>query len=334
MKRITSALIIIASCLSCTDLFLGDDPKNNSVAIFDEFWKGVDNTWPSFEGKHVNWDSLYLVYRPQVNSTSSNEDLIKVLTGLLYNLKDTHTTIYPKNLPAILFYPDHPMNFYGITWIVNAYSIYYKGNKTITYGLLNPNVGYIYIPSFQHESSDYILIDNILLYFKEAKGIIIDVRSNSGGNSINGATIASRFANKANVYEYTKHRIDANGTALSDFASATISPDGPFQFSKKVAVLTNGYSYSATEDFVLMMRSFPQVIQLGDATGGGSETAPIFKELPLGWYCRVGSLLLCDVNKQPISKGIRPDIYVQTAKADSLKGKDSIIERAVEELMK
>ncbi|MCX8489468.1 MAG: hypothetical protein ORN54_00190 [Cyclobacteriaceae bacterium] len=41
-----------------------------------------------------------------------------------------------------------------------------------------------------------------------------------------------------------------------------------------------------------------------------------------------------DTKKQPISKGIVPDFYVQPTKADSLNGKDSIIEKAIFELSK
>jgi carboxyl-terminal processing protease len=334
VKKITPLLFIIVFFGSCTKLFLGDNPSNSAVDIFDEFWKNVDNTWPAFESKRVNWDSLYNVYRPQVNSTSSNTDLHKILTELLHNLKDTHTTIFPKDLPTISYYPSYPFNFYGMNWIKKNYSSNFQGNNLITYGLLSPTIGYVYIAGFQNPLNEYAVIDDILKYFGQVKGVIIDVRSNTGGGSNRSELIASRFADQKRTHAYVRFRTSSQRDVLTDFFSEAIAPSGSSQFKNKVAILTNRYSFSATEDFVLMMKSLPQVIHLGDSTRGGSETRPFFKELPNGWRCRVSSKLLCGLDKQPISKGIPPTIYVQTTKADSLVGKDTIIERAIFELSK
>lgn len=330
--------ILIASMLlittSCNDFFLGSDPGNSPVDTFEEFWKGVDLTWPAFESKSVNWDSLYSVYRPQITATTSTSDLAKVLNILVIALKDYHTNIYPKNAQAFPSYPKYPTYFYGITWLKNNYLKKAKGNNSIAYTLINSSIGYIYIGTFENSTDEYEIIDGILSEFRDVKGIIIDIRNNRGGNSANSAIIASRFADQNRVYAFSKWRAGRQRNNMTDFFSFEIAPEGPNQFRKKVAVLSNRYSYSATEDFLLMMKSFSQVIQVGDNTGGGSETRPIFKELPNGWVYRVSSRLVYDANKQLISKGIAPDFYVQTTKADSLNGKDSIIEKAIFEISK
>jgi hypothetical protein len=320
--------------IACSKTFLGDDHANSPVKIFDEFWKGVDSTWPAFETKKVNWDSLYNVYRPQISTSTTNADLTKVMTDLILLLKDTHTNVYPKNATAFPPYPKYPSYFYGINWIKNNYLKSFKGNSAIAYGLVSPSIGYIFIASFGNSSDQYTIIDSIIKEFGNVKGIIIDVRNNGGGSSANSETIASRFTSETRLYSFARFRIGSETKSLGDFINLEISPSGTTKFNNKVAVLTNSYSYSATEDFVLMMKSFPQVIQLGDNTGGGSETRPIFKELPNGWTYRVASRLTYDTNKHPISKGIVPDFYVQTTKADSLNGRDSIIEKAIFEISK
>jgi hypothetical protein len=329
-------LIVSLACVSfsCNDLFLGEDPGNSPVDTFEQFWQGVDLTWPAFESKRVNWDSLYAVYRPQINASTSNADLTKVLNSLITSLSDAHTTVFPKNAAAFPSYPKYPTYFYGIAWIKNYYLRNAKGNNSIAYGLINPFIGYIYIGSFGNSTNEYEIIDTILKEFGDIKGIIIDVRSNGGGNSFNSQIIASRFADQNRVYAFSKWRVDRQKNNLTDFYSAEISPAGPHQFKNKVALLSNRYSFSATEDFLLMMKSFPQVIVLGDNTGGGSESRPIMKELPNGWTYRVASKLVYDANKELISKGIQPDFSVQTIDADSINRKDSIIERAIVELLK
>lgn len=334
MKQLLLIFAFLVSATSCRDAVLGSDPGNSPVDTFDEFWKGVALTWPAFETKNVNWDSLYTVYRPQVDVTTNNFNLNKVLTSLLYNLKDSHTTIYPKGAPTISYYPRYPTNFYGINWIRRNYPSNYKGNQAISYGLLNSDVGYIYIGSFGNSSSQYQLIDNILAEFGDVKGVIIDVRGNTGGSSANSETIASRFTDQKRTYGFARYRVNREKNNLSEFFPAEIYPGGATQFKNKVAVLSNRYSYSATEDFLLMMKVLPQTIILGDFTGGGSESRPILKELPNGWTYRVSSRLSYDADKKLISAGVRPDLVVQTIRPDSVRGKDSIIEQAILEVLK
>jgi Peptidase family S41/Tricorn protease C1 domain len=327
-------ILLLLVSFSCNDLFLGKDPGNSAVDTFEELWQGVNLTWPAFESKRVNWDSLYAVYRPQVNSSTSNSDLTKVLNALISKLNDAHTNVYPKNAASFPSDPKYPSFFYGISWIKNNYIKNFKGNNSIAYGLINSSIGYIYIGTFFNSSNQYEIIDTILKEFADVKGIIIDVRGNGGGSSSNSEIIASRFVVQNRVYAFSKWRVDRQKNNLSDFYSAEISPAGSNQFKNKVAILSNRYSFSATEDFLLMMKSQSQVMVLGDNTGGGSESRPIMKELPNGWTYRVSSKLIYDANKELISKGIEPHLKVQTTKADSLNGKDSIIERAIVELMK
>lgn len=319
---------------SCHNLFLDDEPDHNPVATFDEFWKGVDLTWPAFESKQVNWDSLYSVYRPQVAASTSTAELTRVLSALTSALSDAHTNIYPTNGPPFPPYPTYPAHFYGISWIRSNYLRTVKGNQAIAYGKINASIGYIYIGTFANAAAQYEIIDAILNEFDHAKGIIIDVRGNGGGNSANSQTIASRFVDQHRVYAFSKWRKGRARDHLTEFFPAEIAPAGTHQFTRPVAVLVNRYSFSATEDFLLMMRALPQVRLVGDYSGGGSETRPLMKELPNGWAYRVSSRLMFDAQKQLISQGIAPDFLVAPTRADSLRGKDSIIEKAVFELSK
>ncbi len=315
---------------------MGQNPPNTHLAVFEEFWKGVDSIWPEFANKKINWDSLYQIYKSQAEAVSSDSELAKILTPLLKSLRDGHTSIYIRNdyNNSISYFPLYPKNFYGFDWIAKNYFSSYKGNDVIRFQIINQDLGYIYIATFTNQQIKYQLIDQILQEFSSVKAIIIDVRSNGGGSSLNSDLVASRFADRRHTHSYVKYRLSAQRTLMSDFIAQDIAPAGKVQFNGRVAILTNRYSASSTENFILAMRSFPNVIQIGDSSWGLSGTSPVFKELPMGWSCRVSSLLLCDANKQPITRGIAPDIFVQTTKSDSLNNKDSIIERAIFELTK
>ena len=86
-------------------------------------------------------------------------------------------------------------------------------------------------------------------------------------------------------------------------------------------------SYSATNDFVKIMRTLPLVTIVGDRTGGGSGL-PFSSELPNGWSVRFSACPSFDVDMQHTEFGIDPDVKVDMSDEDCARGVDTIIEAA------
>lgn len=323
--------------VACTPLFFDEDPPNSKAATFEEFWKGIDETWPEFANKNVNWDSMYNVYHPLVSDPNSPHQLTSIFQQMVNHLKDGHTGVYMKQGTGVTYIGYKPTieeNFYGIQWIRSHYLNDQQTNGIISYQKLNSEVGYVYINDFMSSLDKYSIIDEIIRAFDGVKGIIIDVRGNGGGGSRQANMIASRFIVQNTTYGYSRYRTGRSRTAMSDFVPFELESDGAERFLGKVIVLTNRQTYSAAELFVLSMRASGHVIVMGDNTGSGSGTNPILKELPNGWTYRVSSVLLCDLSKQPISDGVVPDIRVSTLQTDNVLGKDTIIEAAIAEILK
>jgi C-terminal processing protease CtpA/Prc len=99
------------------------------------------------------------------------------------------------------------------------------------------------------------------------------------------------------------------------------------RFQKPVVVLINRRCFSATNDFVNAMIYCPNVILLGDKTGGGSGL-PFNSELPNGWSVRFSASPTFNAQMQQIEFGIEPDVYVSLSAEDVQKGKDSLVEAA------
>ena len=106
-----------------------------------------------------------------------------------------------------------------------------------------------------------------------------------------------------------------------------MEPSNSIRWQKKVIVLTNRHSYSATNDFVNSMRCFLNVTLVGDKTGGGSGL-PFSSELPNGWGVRFSASPHLDAQKQHIEFGIDPDKKVDMSKEDENNDLDTIIEEA------
>ena len=68
------------------------DPEKN----FEALWKTFHNRYPFFELRNVDWNKQYEIYRPQVTSETSDEELFDVLRRMLDPLDDGHVELKAK----------------------------------------------------------------------------------------------------------------------------------------------------------------------------------------------------------------------------------------------
>jgi len=165
---------------------------------------------------------------------------------------------------------------------------------------------------------------------KDCKGIAVDIRSNGGGSDAFGNIVAGRFADQLRTYSYIRWRSGPSHSDFTDYQAATIQPQGPRQFTKRVALLTNRRCFSSAEGTILMMKALPNVTQIGDTTGGGSAN-PITLTLPNGWSYRVSRWIQYTAQKTVFEGiGLPPNIPIWISPADSVAGRDAILERAIQ----
>lgn len=313
----------------CEKLLLGEDPADEPVENFELFWKTLDEKYAFFTFKEIDWDAVYQEYRPQVYNGMSQIELFGVLSEMIYLLRDGHTSLTsPFDLARNWqWYLDSPVN-YNYDIIEREYL---GEDHWITGPLQNEwidSVGYIHYRSFSSGVAGYHL-DIVLDRFENAKGLIIDVRNNSGGNTETAERIAARFTEEEVLTQYWLYK---NGPGHNDFGEPEakfLKPhDGP-RWNKPVVVITNRKCYSATNDFVLMMDALPNVTLLGDTTGGGGGF-PFNAELPNGWQYRFSSSMTIASDGFNVEHGIPPDIQIDMNPADEQEDVDTLIEAALE----
>ena len=260
-----------------------------------------------------------------------NDGLFQVLDSMLAELKDGHVNLYSSSNVARYWdwYLDYPRNF-NESIIEKYLGRDYRIAGGAKYTILEDNIGYIYYGDFSSGIGNGNL-DEILLYLSACNGLIIDVRNNGGGNLTNATLMAQRFTNEKVLTGYIQHK---TGKGHNDFSTPTpiyVEPSNSIRWQKKVVVLTNRHSYSATNDFVNLMRSIDNgnIIQVGDQTGGGSGL-PFTSELPNGWSIRFSASPHFDKNMQPLEEGILPDIAIDMTEDDQSKHRDTLIEKAFE----
>ncbi len=328
-RKIITFLILLVGFQSCIE---EPNAHNNSVkGNFKALWEIIDTRYCYLDYKNIDWDSVYHVYKPRVDTIKNQFELFDLFGEMLDVLKDGHVNLY-SNFNRTRYwnwYTDYPSNFndsliYNDRYLGDDYKIAggIKYKK-----IANQEVGYLYYNSFSSGFSNTNMY-YVFEHFKNCKGLIIDVRNNGGGSLNYAELLASYFFKEKTLTGYISHKV---GVGHSDFSTPKplyTKPNKNLRWERAVVVLTNRMSYSATNDFVNRMKLAPNCIILGDVTGGGGGI-PLSSELPNGWMVRFSASPVFDANMQHIEWGIKPDLQVNLKKADEEKGYDTLIEEAV-----
>jgi len=311
--------------------------ENTPQSNFEVFWNGFKVSYPVFQINKINWDSVYAVYSGAITSDMTESALFIILKSCILTLKDGHSDIVSSQWGNCNYYGSvvnrNPSNFLEQRVITQKYAPLLSQtmvNENMFYGFINQkNIGYIFIGSFGGNKSDYSFIDDCIIKLKDTKGIIIDIRQNSGGNEGYARIIASRFTNLPVTYRYRRNRNGSKYSDLSDYIPMVLDPVGKIKYTKNVVLLTSKRTFSSAEDFTLKLRSIPNVLHIGETTFGGVGTNPQYKNLPNGWKYRISMDIDYDNNKIPIKNGIVPQIQIRTNKEDLSKGIDKVLEEAI-----
>jgi hypothetical protein len=318
---------ILVSLFSCEKILNLKESENTPTSNFELFWQNMDRKYSLFTTKGINWDSLYQVYRPEVHNGMHDTALFRIMGKLIMELKDGHSDI--KSSFGHIEYnytAGYPKNF-----VPHIVKITYLGTREkerdgMLYSLID-SVGYVYIGSFTTEITDEG-IREVLDFFSDTKGIIIDVRNNTGGNDAYSQTVINHFFDQKRYVEIKYYK---SGPGHDDFRSMEqyFEPENGLGILKPIVMLTNRACYSACNSFVSWMSSLPHVSIVGDTTGGGGGT-PHFSELPNGWIYRYSANKSYRPDGLNMDEGIPPDHFVTMSKRDSIHWKDTLIEFALD----
>lgn len=275
-----------------------------------------------------------------ITGSTTDEQLFEIVCALLSHLNDNHVTLRwgDRKFGAGIL-QRIKMEDFSLDLLKNKYLKEFKtkiereeGRNLIQYGKLDDSTGYIHISGFRGEEENAKAIDEILAGFKNMRGIILDVRSNGGGDDKVANLIANRFASEKRLFMTTSIRY---GIAHNDFSTLKYwytKPEGDFRFLKPVILLTHRHSVSAAENFTLAMRTLDNVTILGDTTSGAFSDLRT-ELLPNGWQFTISYKLFKDQNEVCYEGiGLAPDITNLNTKDDIASGKDPLLEYALEYL--
>ena len=333
MKRVLNNILLIAVLTvligSCDDVRRWDnDPYGN----FDALWTIIDEHYCFFGYKDVDWDVVGQKYRKLLTAGMTSNELFDVCSTMLKELRDGHTNlISATDVSRYWIWEQYPENYDERLIEEHYLNFEYKSTSGIKYAILPSNFGYMYYGSFSSAIGDGNL-DAVLSYLSSSDGLVIDVRNNGGGYLPHVETLVSRFISERTHAGAISHKTGAGHDDFSQPYDYYFEPaQGRIHYLKPVVVIANRSSYSATNNFVSIMKSLPNVTVVGDITGGGGGL-PISSELPNGWSVRFSACAITDPNGAQTEFGVEPDVKVDMSDDDRSQGKDTMLETALQVL--
>jgi hypothetical protein len=319
------ALAIVA----CRD---GPTTPSTPIEMFDEFWATFDREYSYFAYKGINWDSLRAVYRPNAVAAPSETELIPILKQMVAPLRDLHVWfVRPDGRFDMTHASNGVVNWDAFVWtrLTDTCGLVYARRELGHCTMFS--LGYVFIKSWNDHNFTVADLDAVIDRYRDAPGIIIDVRPNGGGLDQLGLALAGRFAANQTTIGSVQYR---NGPDHDDFGEQIVrrvSPRGAFRFLKPVIVLAGRGSYSSTETFVSAMRELPSVTILGDTTGGSSGNPAQHR---LGaWQYSVPSWIERTADRRVIEwNGIPPDVFVPWTQSEVSSGRDPVLSAALARL--
>lgn len=319
---------------SCEKVIFGIDFENEPEDNFEALWSEFDQMYGLFKVRNVDWDSVYQVFRPRVTPTTSEAELYTVMTDMLKVLDDGHVALLPagSDLPQYVGGPAgriDTINDFHLDVVKNHYLREAREDEPFVYGYLTDEIGYLYVEYFPDEKPIDRAMPAIIDYFRDATGLVVDIRGEYGGEDRGGQALAAYFADQRRLYMTTSIK---DGPEPDDFTTPEewhIAPASA-TFNGPIALLTHRPTISARETYALAMRVLPRVTSLGDTTAGAFSNA-INRELPNGWLysLSIGDWRAADGTSYE-GRGLPPDLLIQNRREDLLNGQDEVLEAAID----
>ncbi len=333
MKKLIYLFFIAVFLPSCESLILEDDLETRDArANFQYLWQQVDEKYAYFDLKDIDWEERSAFYSNGIYDGMSEDSLFNLMATMLRDLRDAHVNLSSHfNLG---FFEIEQLGQDNFNWrtITDHYlpDNYYISGHFIHDFLADDRIGYVRFPGFTGMVDEHNL-DFILKRYENTDGLILDLRENGGGTPQDMYRLLSRFVSQKTLIYYSQIK---NGPGHDDFSApepAYVEPYEGIQYLKPIRVLTDRGTYSAGSFTSLAIKAIPNMLLVGDTTGGGLG-APNGGQLPNGWTYRfsVTKALTLDMDES-YENGVPPDVLAFFDWTDI--SRDEVLDAAVEDLL-
>ncbi|WP_417359659.1 S41 family peptidase [Galbibacter sp.] len=203
---------------------------------------------------------------------------------------------------------------------------WYRKSDNKSFKMLDNNIGYVTLQTIKEED-----IPKIKSEFKDTKGIIIDIRNYP--STFVPFSLGSYFVSSSTPFvKFTNGNVDNPGEFT--FTSNIEIPSQGKTYNGKLVVLVNELSQSQAEYTSMAFRAGDNTTIIGSTTAGADGNVSAIR-LPGGLRTMISGIGVNYPNGEGTQRvGIVPDIEVQPTIEGIKQGKDELLEKAIEIIVK
>ena len=329
LRSLQLAVVVVVAVGACSD---APTAPSTPIEMFDTFWATFDREYSYFDYKRINWDSLRTEFRPRAVEVGSEAALIPILKEMVEPLRDLHAWfVSPDGRVEMTHSTNAVVNWDPFVWtrLTSTCGIVFVRPELAHCTMLG--FGYVFIRNWNDNNFTIADLDAVVDRYRDAPGMIVDVRPNAGGLDALALALAGRFAANQTTIGYVQFRDGPDHDDFGEQIARRVSPRGQFQFLKPVIVLAGRGSYSSNETFISAMREMPSVTVMGDTTGGSSGNPAQHR---LGaWQYSVSRWIEWTAEHRVIEwNGIPPDVFVAWTQGQVSAGQDPVLSAALARL--
>lgn len=303
--------------------------EQNKAAI-EALRKAIDERYSYRDHKKVDWKKAFDEFSPKLLAAETPAAFGRDAAKLIALAKDLHCTVRVGEQVLATGRRAVTPNADKRT-LAKIVSNFKQVNEAVWTGKFDDGIGYINITTWGSEDREnFDALYSALDDFADAKGLIVDVRFNSGGDELIARDFASCFVTKKAVYSKNKYRDPSASDGWGPVYDREVEPHKTRKpFAGRVALLIGVANMSSCESFILMMKTSPRVRLFGEKTYGSTGN-PKPHDLGNGvtavlssWYDMTPAGTVVE------DRGIAPDVEIKTKPTD-FASDDPVIKAARE----
>lgn len=156
---------------------------------------------------------------------------------------------------------------------------------------LPSGAGYLRIRQWIGRPEALSALDEAMDRFRGAPGLVVDLRGNTGGNLAMASAFRDRFLRVGGPIGHLRYSDPSTPGQLTPKEPILAEPAPPERrWGGRVRFLTDGLTYSSSEDAMLGLAGRPHVEVIGEPSGGGSGRMRSLRLLP-GWRLSISTAL-------------------------------------------
>lgn len=334
-------LLFLWSCSSTT--------PNRQLAL--ELWTSFDDHYAFFELREVNWAAAKDSLVAEAVRAETDSALFEVFCKYLQGFNDSHINLVSDSLRVQCnggvspqFYQEFPTEASFQEFLVIRDStlaemgitdLKQSGSEVFQYGVSPDNSwGYFRVKRFYglSQASLEVELDQILATIADVEALVLDIRTNPGGNDPTAIRIAEHFFQERQLGYFKETRTGEGEEGFGDLESFWLEPQPEDQpFLGKVYLLMNGAAGSAADVFALLMYQRPNVTRVGTDTEG--IFSDMYRDtLSNGWAFTLSHQRYYSAQMEQFERiGVPVEYEIVNTKGDIERGFDPVI-KAVEQI--